>query len=135
MKRIVRLTESDLARIVRRVINEKAPTPSPAKKQIPSVNLANITIDGQPETWTLFFTYEPTTDRVKGFGYVSNGKQLKPAYSTNMNKDSLIFLRNNIFSFNGVSKINPYSRIDVDAKLSELATLVQQYKQPTQNPN
>jgi len=133
MKRIVRLTESDLARIVRRVINEKAPTPAPVKLA-PSVSLANITIDGQAETWTLFFTYLPSTDRVQATGYVSNGTKLKPAFSTNMTKDSLIFLRNNIFSFNGVVKINPYSRTDVDAKLSELATLVQQYKQPTQNP-
>ena len=38
MKKIVRLTESDLSRIVRRVINEQ-PTPAPAVKKPPYIQL------------------------------------------------------------------------------------------------
>jgi hypothetical protein len=46
MKRIIRLTESDLARIVRRVINEQAPTPNTAAKKPSTIQLSygNITV-------------------------------------------------------------------------------------------
>ena len=57
MKRIVRLTENDLARIVRRVINEQVPT----LPKVPNLEFPN---------YTFIFSYDASDDSIICRGYI-----------------------------------------------------------------
>jgi len=85
MKRIVRLTENDLARIVRRVINEKAPTP--AAKEPPTIPINYGHINGD-----IRYDKNQGIVYVYGSSTLPDGKivGLKGATNVSTNIDSMI---------------------------------------------
>lgn len=118
MKRIIRLTESDLARIVKRVISENptpTPTPRPAVAQIYDQN------------YTIAIRYDEKFDTIEltGFKKTNQGNEaLKPFKTTASDLKNLhdVFLDRNGLMAN--TKINQ----SVEQKLNELDTLIKKFK-------
>jgi hypothetical protein len=114
MKRIVRLTESDLARIVRRVISENT-VPRPAVGAIYDQN------------YTITIRYDETFDTTEltGIKKTNQGNQaLKPFKTMASDLKNLhdVFLDRNGLMSN--TKINNL----VEEKLNELYTKIKEYK-------
>jgi hypothetical protein len=137
MKKIVRLTENDLARIVRRVINEQAPTPATAAKKPPYIQIyyGDIIIGLTPEEDAGYFLV-----RVKGSVKMSDGnfRTLKSAVDVSDKIDILIrgFMGPNGLQSNFRGRpTQPEKLIDVlKTKLTEMNNNVQTYlkSKPTQ---
>jgi hypothetical protein len=123
MKKIVRLTESDLVRIVRRVINEQATPPMPSVTPI----------YGAAGTSNIQFSYDRNNDQIKIYGSAkmpdNSLRQLKPYSdsSENISRMASIFM-----SYNGFKQ--PQLKQDLESKLTELKGKIDTYKKsiPTQ---
>ncbi len=130
MKRIVRLTENDLARIVRRVVNEQAPTPATAAKKPSYIQIyyGDIIIGLSPEEDAGYFLV-----RVKGSVKMSDGnfRPLKSAVDASDKIDNLIrgFMSTNGLQSNFTGRpTQPEKLIDVlKTKLTEMNNNVQTY--------
>ena len=137
MKRIVRLTENDLARIVRRVINEQAPTPTTAAKKPGNINIyyGDITLTLKPEENFDYFLV-----RVTGVVKMTDGnlRGLKFAVDGSDKIDNLVtrFMNANGLQSNFRGRpTQPEKLIDVlKTKLTEMNNNVQTYlkSKPTQ---
>lgn len=134
MKKIVRLTENDLARIVRRVINEQATTPTTAAKKPPYIQLyyGNIIVG---------IRYDANQDMVyvQGSSKMPDGNMrgLKGTSNASTNIDEMV---SKFMSGNGLQpnfKVADQTEKFMDAlktKLTEMNNNVQNYKKsiPTQ---
>jgi hypothetical protein len=123
MKRIVRLTENDLARIVRRVINEEAKKPTSIQ-----IYYGDIIIGLTPEEDAGYFLV-----RVKGSVKMSDGnfRPLKSAVDASDKIDNLIrgFMSSNGLQYNFRGRpTQPEKLMDVlKTKLTEMNDNVQTY--------
>ena len=123
MKRIVRLTENDLARIVRRVINEEAKKPTSIQ-----IYYGDIIIGLTPEEDAGYFLV-----RVKGSVKMSDGnfRTLKSAVDASDKIDNLIrgFMSSNGLQYNFSGRpTQPEKLMDVlKTKLTEMNDNVQTY--------
>jgi hypothetical protein len=131
MKRIVRLTESDLARIVRRIINEQAPTPNTAVKKPSTIQLSygNITVS---------IRYDANQDYVylTGASKMPDGnlRGLKGTSNVSTNIDEMVskFMGGN--GLQGNFRVAGQTEKFMDAlktKLTEMNNNVQNYKKST----
>ena len=137
MKRIVRLTENDLARIVRRVINEQAPTPATAAKKPGNINIyyGDITLSLKPEENFDYFLV-----RVTGVVKMTDGnlRGLKFAVDGSDKIDNLVtrFMNANGLQSNFRGRpTQPEKLMDVlKTKLTEMNNNIQTYlkSKPTQ---
>jgi hypothetical protein len=137
MKRIVRLTENDLARIVRRVINEQSPTPATAAKKPTSIQIyyGDIVIQLIPEENFNYFLV-----RVKGSVKMPDGnfRALQPAVDASDKIDNLIrgFMSANGLQSNFRGRPTQSEKLmDVlKTKLTEMNNNIQTYlkSKPTQ---
>lgn len=128
MKRIVRLTENDLARIVRRVINEQAPTPATAAKKPGNINILYGHI-------TIGIRYEANQDLVyvTGSSKMTDGNQrtLKGLFNDSTNIDNMVqeFMSRNGLQVNFIVGGQTEKLKDVlKTKLTEMNNNVQNYK-------
>jgi hypothetical protein len=123
MKRIVRLTENDLTRIVRRVINEEAKKPTSIQ-----IYYGDIIIGLTPEEDAGYFLV-----RVKGSVKMSDGnfRPLKSAVDASDKIDNLIrgFMSSNGLQYNFRGRpTQPEKLMDVlKTKLTEMNDNVQTY--------
>ncbi len=120
MKRIVRLTESDLARIVRRVISEN-PVPKPSVAPIYDTN------------YVISISYDANFDKIQLTGYkktAQGNQQLKPFSTQSSDLKNLhdVFLDRNGLMAN--TKINNL----VEDKLNELSTKIKEFKSVPTKP-
>jgi hypothetical protein len=131
MKRIVRLTESDLARIVRRIINEQTPTPATAAKKPSTIQLSygNITVS---------IRYDANQDYVylTGASKMPDGnlRGLKGTSNVSTNIDEMVskFMGGN--GLQGNFRVAGQTEKFMDAlktKLTEMNNNVQNYKKST----
>ena len=131
MKRIVRLTESDLARIVRRIINEQAPTPATAAKK-PSTTqfsygniIVNIRYDANQDYVYLTAVSKMPDGNLKGLKGTSN-------VSTNIDEMVSKFMGGNGLQGNFRVAGQTEKFMDVlKTKLTEMNNNVQNYKKST----
>jgi len=131
MKRIIRLTESDLARIVRRVINEQAPTPNTAVKKPSTIQFSygNITVnlryDANQDYVYLTAVSKMPDGNLRGLKGNSN-------LSTNIDEMIAKFMGGN--GLQGNFRVAGQTEKFMDAlktKLTEMNNNVQNYKKST----
>lgn len=130
MKRIVRLTESDLARIVRRVINEQTPA-----KTTPIARPTVMPLYGAAGTSTITFNYDETNDivTVQGSAKMPDGsfRALEKYTDVPQNIPTIVTA---FMSRNGFEGKQPQLKRDLETRLTELKGKIDEYKKskPTQ---
>ena len=128
MKRIIRLTESDLARIVRRVINEQTPTPDTASKKPANIQLyygniiVGIRYDANQDTVYVTGSSKMPDGNLRGLKGTSND-------STNIDEMVSKFMGGNGLqgNFKVVGQTENF-RDALKTKLTEMNNNVQNYK-------
>ena len=134
MKKIVRLTESDLSRIVRRVIYEQATKTPPTGKKIPTPGV--LPIYGAAGTSTIPFQYDEVNNliTVQGSAKMPDGnlRALKKYSDSPANIATIVTA---FMSRNGFEGKQPQLKKDLEAKLTELKGEIDEFlkSKPTQN--
>jgi hypothetical protein len=121
MKRIVRLTESDLARIVRRVINEQAPT----LPKVPNLEFPN---------YTFIFRYDASDDSIICYGYIKNPRRGLKQQDISANQDSDYIMKEFLHSWGMQSQFDGPIGRKIKETLDNLLMQIAEYKKkkPTQ---
>jgi hypothetical protein len=121
MKRIVRLTESDLARIVRRVINEQAPT----LPKVPNLEFPN---------YTFLFSYDPSDDSIICRGYIKNPRSVLKQLDSPVVKGSDYIMRTSLHGWGMQSQFDGTIGRKIKETLDNLLMQIVEYKKkkPTQ---
>jgi hypothetical protein len=121
MKRIVRLTESDLARIVRRVINEEAPT----LPKVPNLEFPN---------YTFIFSYDASDDSIICRGYIKNPQRALKQLDSPVVKGSDYIMRISLHGWGMQSQFDGTIGRKIKETLDDLLMQIAEYKKkkPTQ---
>jgi hypothetical protein len=121
MKRIVRLTESDLARIVRRVINEQAPT----LPKVPNLEFPN---------YTFIFSYDASDDSIICRGYIKNPQRALKQLDSPVVKGSDYIMRISLHGWGMQSQFDGTIGRKIKETLDDLLMQIAEYKKkkPTQ---
>ena len=121
MKRIVRLTESDLARIVRRVINEEAPT----LPKVPNLEFPN---------YTFIFSYDASDDSIICRGYIKNPQRALKQLDSPVVKGSDYIMRISLHDWGMQSQFDGTIGRKIKETLDDLLMQIAEYKKkkPTQ---
>ena len=122
MKRIVRLTESDLNRIVRRVINEQAPT----LPKVPNLEFPN---------YTFIFSYDASDDSIICRGYIKNPTRRALAQlDSPVNMGSDYIMKNTLRGWGMQSQLDGTIGRKIKETLDNLLMQIAEYKKkkPTQ---
>lgn len=121
MKRIVRLTESDLARIVRRVINEEAPT----LPKVPNLEFPN---------YTFIFSYDASDDSIICRGYIKNPQRALKQLDSPVVKGSDYIMRISLHGWGMQSQFDGPIGRKIKETLDNLLMQIAEYKKkkPTQ---
>jgi hypothetical protein len=121
MKRIVRLTESDLARIVRRVINEQAPT----LPKVPNLEFPN---------YTFIFRYDASDDSIICRGYIKNPQRALKQLDSPVVKGSDYIMRISLHDWGMQSQFDGTIGRKIKETLDDLLMQIAEYKKkkPTQ---
>jgi hypothetical protein len=121
MKRIVRLTESDLARIVRRVINEQAPT----LPKVPNLEFPN---------YTFIFRYDASDDSIICRGYIKNPQRALKQLDSPVVKGSDYIMRISLHGWGMQSQFDGTIGRKIKETLDDLLMQIAEYKKkkPTQ---
>jgi hypothetical protein len=118
MKRIVRLTESDLARIVRRVINEQAPT----LPKVPNLEFPN---------YTFIFSYDASDDSIICRGYIKNPRSVLKQLDSPVNMGSDYIMKNSLQGWGMQSQFNGTIGRKIKETLDNLLMQIVEYKKST----
>ena len=121
MKRIIRLTESDLTRIVRRVINEQAPTlPKVSNLEFPN--------------YTFIFSYDASDDSIICRGYIKNPQRALKQLDSPVNMGSDYIMKNSLRGWGMQSQFDGTIGRKIKETLDNLLMQIVEYKKsiPTQ---
>jgi len=121
MKRIIRLTESDLARIVRRVINEQAPT----LPKVPNLEFPN---------YTFIFSYDASDDSIICRGYIKTPRSVLKQLDSPVNMGSDYIMKNSLRGWGMQSQFDGTIGRKIKETLDNLLMQIVEYKKkkPTQ---
>ena len=135
MKKIIKLTEKDLTRIVKRVITEQAAAPVAAAATKPDARPSVSPIYGAAGTSTVTFTYDTINDliTVQGSAKMPDGtfRALVKYSDIPQNIQTIVTA---FMSRNGFEGKQPKLKQDLESKLTELKGKIDTYKKskPTQ---